>query len=106
MIKIVIKRDESSNKITSIEVKGHSGKDVKGKDLVCAAISAIIRHLKLKEGLELSDKDYDFKLESGHAYIKALDIPSDYDAVVLRTIETQFKTVEESEKDFVRVENL
>ena len=42
MIKIVIKRDESSQKITSIEVKGHSGKDVKGKDLVCAAISAII----------------------------------------------------------------
>ena len=102
MIKIVIKRDESSQKITSIEVKGHSGKDVKGKDLVCAAISAI-----MTGGMNaLSDKEYDFKLDSGHAYIKALDIPSYYDAVVLRTIETQFKTVEESEKDFVRVENL
>ena len=102
MIKIVIKRDESSQKITSIEVKGHSGKDVKGKDLVCAAVSAIITG-----GMNaLSDKEYDFLLESGHAYIKHLDIPSDYDAVVLRTIETQFKTVEESEKDFVRVENL
>ena len=102
MIKIVIKRDESSNKITSIEVKGHSGKDVKGKDLVCAAISAI-----MTGGMNaLSDKDYDFKLESGHAYIKALDIPSDYDAVVLRTIETQIKTVEEAEQEFVRVENL
>ena len=102
MIKIVIKRDESSQKITSIEVKGHSGKDVKGKDLVCAAISAIITG-----GMNaLSDKEYDFLLESGNAYIKHLDIPSDYDAVVLRTIETQFKTVEEAEKDFVRVENL
>ena len=102
MIKIVIKRDVSTDKITSIEVKGHANKDVYGKDLVCAAVSAV-----LTGGMNaLVDKEYDFKLESGHAYIKALDIPSDYDAVVLRTIETQFKTVEESEKDFVRVENL
>ena len=102
MIKVVIKTDESTQKITSIEVKGHSGKDVYGKDLVCAAVSAI-----LTGGMNaLQDKEYNFKLEEGNAYIKALDIPSDYDAVVLRTIEKQFKTIEESEKDFVRVENL
>jgi len=102
MIKIVIKRDESTDKITSIEVKGHSNKDVYGKDLVCAAISAI-----MTGGMNaLNDKEYTFLLEEGHAYIKALDIPSDYDAVVLKTIETQFKTVEESEKDFVQVKNL
>ncbi len=102
MIKIVIKRDESTQKITSIEVKGHSGKDVKGKDLVCAAISAIITG-----GMNaLSDNEYDFLLESGPAHIKHLDIPSDYDAVVRRTIETQCKTVEEAEGDFVRIENL
>ena len=102
MIKIVIKRDESTDKITSIEVKGHSNKDAYGKDLVCAAISAI-----MTGGMNaLLDKEYNFLLEEGHAYIKALDIPSDYDAVVLKTIETQFKTVEESEKDFVQVKNL
>ena len=102
MIKVVIKRDESSQKITSIEVKGHSGKDVYGKDLVCAAVSAVITG-----GMNaLSDKDYDFKLQSGDAYIKALDIPSDYDAVVLKTIETQLLTIEESDKEFVQVKNL
>ena len=102
MIRVVIKIDESSDKITSIEVKGHSGKDVYGKDLVCAAVSAV-----LTGGMNaLKDKEYDFKLDEGHAYIKALDIPSDYDSVVLKTIEVQFQTIEESNKDYVRIENL
>ena len=102
MIKIVIKRDESSQKITSIEVKGHSGKDVKGKDLVCAAISAIITG-----GMNaLVDNEYDFLLESGHAYIKHLDIPSDYDSVVLKTMEVQLMTIEESNHTYVQSENL
>ena len=102
MIKVVIKTDESSQKITSIEVKGHSGKAPYGKDLVCAAVSAI-----LTGGFNaLKDKEYDFKLDEGHAYVKALDIPSDYDAVVLKTIQVQLQTVEEAEKDFVQVKNL
>ncbi len=102
MIKIVIKRDVSTDKITSIEVKGHANKDTYGKDLVCAAVSAV-----MTGGMNaLVDKEYDFKLEEGHAYIKSLDIPSDYDAVVLKTIETQLKTIEESEHDYVRIENL
>ncbi len=102
MIKIVIKRDVSSDKITSIEVKGHSGKEAYGKDLVCAAVSAI-----LTGGCNaLNDKEYSFKLEEGDAYIKALDIPSDYDSVVLKTIEIQLKTVEEAEPKFVQIQNL
>ena len=102
MIKVVIKTDESTKKITSIEVKGHSNSAPYGKDLVCAAVSAI-----LTGGFNaLKDKEYDFKLDEGHAYVKALDIPSDYDAVVLKTIETQLKTIEEAEPKFVRIENL
>ena len=102
MIKIIIKRDVSSDKIILIEVKGHSGKDAYGKDLVCAAISAIITG-----GFNaLCDKEYSFKLEEGDAYVKALDIPSDYDAVVLKTIETQLKTIEEADSEFVQIENL
>ena len=102
MIKIVIKRDVSTDKITSIEVKGHANKDTYVKDLICAAVSAVITG-----GMNaLVVKEYDFKLDEGHAYIKSLDIPTDYDAVVLKTIETQLKTIEESEHDYVRIENL
>ena len=102
MIKIVIKRDVRSDKITQIEVKGHANSAPYGKDLVCAAISAI-----LTGGMNtLNDKEYDFKLEEGDAHIKALDIPSDHDAVVLNTIEVQLKTVEEFDPGFVQVNNL
>ena len=102
MVKIVIKRDVSSQKIVQIEVKGHANSDEYGKDLVCAAVSSVITG-----GMNaLLDKDYDFKLDEGHAYIKALDIPSDYDSVVLKTIEVQLKTIEESDPKYVRIEIL
>ena len=56
MIKIVIKRDVSSQKIISIEVKGHANSDDYGKDLVCAAVSTVITG-----GMNaLQDKEYDF----------------------------------------------
>ena len=102
MIKVVIKTDESTQKITSIEVKGHSGKDVYGKDLVCAAVSAV-----MTGGMNaLMDKDYHFIHEEGHSLIKALDIPSDYDGVVLKTILVQLQTIEEAEPAFIKIENL
>ena len=102
MIKIVVKTDESSKKITSIEVKGHSNKDAYGKDLVCAAVSAVVTG-----GFNaLKDKEYDFKLDEGHAYVRALDIPSDYDAVVLKTMLVQLQTIEEAEKEFIKIEIL
>jgi len=102
MIKIVIKRDVSSQKIISIEVKGHANSAEYGKDLVCAAVSTV-----MTGGMNaLTDKEYDFKLEEGHIYVKALDIPSDYDSVVLKTMEVQLMTIEESNHKYVQIENL
>ena len=102
MIRVVIKTDESSEKITSIEVKGHSGKAPHGKDLVCAAVSAIITG-----GFNaLDSKNYDFKLDEGHAYAKSKKIPSDNDAVVLKTMETQLQTINEAEPEFITIEIL
>ena len=102
MIKIVIKRDVNSQKIISIEVKGHANSAEYGKDLVCAAVSTV-----MTGGMNaLKDKEYDFKLEEGHIYVKALDIPSDYDSVVLKTMEVQLMTIEESNHKYVQIENL
>ena len=102
MIKIVIKRDVSSQKIISIEVKGHANSAEYGKDLICAAVSTV-----MTGGMNaLKDKEYDFKLEEGHIYVKALDIPSDYDSVVLKTMEVQLMTIEESNHKYVQIENL
>ena len=102
MIRVVIKVDESSQKITSIEVKGHAGKDAYGKDLVCAAVSAIVTG-----GFNALDvKGYDFLLDEGHAYAKAKSIPSNNDAVVLRTMQIQLQTVQEADPEFIKIEIL
>ena len=101
MIKVVITTDELSQKITSMEVKGHSGKDTYGKDLVCAAVSAIVTG-----GMNaLSDKGYEFILEEGHALVKSKGIPSDNDAVVLKTMLIQLRTIEESDPEFIKIKN-
>lgn len=102
MIRVAIKLDESTKKITSIEVKGHSNKDTYGKDLVCAAVSAVVTG-----GMNaLNSKEFSFKLEEGYALIKSKNIPSDSDNVVLKTMETQLRTIEEAEKQFVKIEIL
>ncbi|MBO6280369.1 MAG: ribosomal-processing cysteine protease Prp [Bacilli bacterium] len=102
MIKIVIKRDVKTQKITKIEVKGHANSDVYGKDLVCAAVTTV-----LTGGMNaLQDKNYDFALKEGYILINSQNIPSDYDSVVLKTIETQLLTIEESNHQYVRIENL
>ena len=102
MIKIVIKTDESSKKITSIEVSGHSGKDVYGKDLVCAAVSTI-----MTGGMNaLKDKNYDFLLKEGHAYVKCRKLPGEHDTVVLETMQIQLQTVEEADPEFIKIEIL
>ena len=100
MIKILIRTEENSFK--SLEVKGHANSAEYGKDLICAAVSTV-----MTGGMNaLKDKEYDFKLEEGHIYVKALDIPSDYDSVVLKTMEVQLMTIEESNHKYVQIENL
>ena len=100
MIKIAITVDELANKITQIEVKGHSNKDAYGHDLVCAAVSAI-----LTGGFNaLSDKDVHTELKEGYALVSYKSLPSEYDAVVLKTMEVQLMTVQESEKQFINIE--
>ena len=102
MIKVVIKIDESSQKITSIEVKGHSNKDTYGKDLVCAAVSAVITG-----GMNaLNNKEFTLVLEEGYSLIESHQIPNDTDAVVLRTIQIQLQTISEADPKFVKIEIL
>ena len=102
MIKVSITIDELTDKITSIEVKGHSNKDGYGHDLVCAAISAILTG----SANALTDKDVEITLEEGYGLIKYNKLPSDYDAVVLKTTQIQLMTVEEEEKKFIKIEFL
>ena len=101
MIKVLINYEE--NKFKSLEVKGHANSGPYGQDLVCAAVSAILtggaNSLENKKG-------FDIKLLEGEALIKAIDTVSSHDEIVLETIITSLRTVEESYGKFIQIKNL
>ena len=98
MIKITAIRNDG--KITNLTVKGHANSAPKGEDLVCAAVSSI-----LVGGCNALSQPNCFaiKLDSGDASIIEKEHASKHDYEVLETMMIQFKTVEESNKKFLKV---
>ena len=101
MIKVLINQEEK--KFHSLEVKGHANSAPHGEDLVCAAVSSV-----LTGGLNnlANPKDFSIKLEEGYAYIEAKGSVSSHDEVVLETIITSLKTMEESYGKFIQIKIL
>ena len=89
---IHIKANRKDGKIVYLSVEGHANYDEEGKDIVCAAISAIsvggINALK-------QPKDFILKVEKGNVEISQKCKASEYDYQVLETMLIQLKTVEE-----------
>ena len=100
MIKVLIKREEK--KFISLEVKGHANSAEYGKDLVCAAVSSVLTGGF--NNLE-NPKSFELKLEEGYAYAKAIKEVSSHDEVVMETIITGLKTIEESNPQFITIKN-
>ena len=101
MIKVLIKQEGKNFK--SLEVKGHAKSAEAGQDLVCAGVSSV-----LTGGLNNLEnpKDFDIILKEGHARIEALKTISQHDEVVMETIITGLKTIEESYSKFIQIKNL
>ena len=100
MIKVLIKRE--GNKFISLEVKGHAKSAEQGKDLVCAGVSTVLTGGF--NSLE-SPKSFELKLEEGYALAKAIKEVSSHDEVVMETIITGLKTIEESNPQFITIKN-
>lgn len=62
MIKIKIDYDE--NYVSKFKISGHSGYDIKGNDIVCAAVSSLVIS-SINLALRLNEKSVDIKLEDG-----------------------------------------
>ncbi len=79
----------------SLEVKGHADSGEYGKDLVCAAVSAIV--VGALNALEGEEDIYDICIEEGHVkcFAKTNGI-SDHDETVIETLIIQLKTIEVS----------
>lgn len=99
MIKIKIGH-ASNHKINFLEVKGHANSAEYGKDLVCAAVSAIVTG-----GFNnlVNFKSYEIILKEGHALFKA-NMPLDaHDETVIETIVCGLRTIYESNQKFIEI---
>ena len=101
MIKVLIKREEKEFK--SLEIKGHANSAEYGKDLVCAAVSAVVTGAL--NNLE-NPNDFNIKLEEGYSLVEAQKTVSSHDEIVLETLIVSLKTIEESYGKFIQVKNL
>lgn len=98
MIKVQIV--SKADKITKITVKGHANSAEYGKDLVCAGVSAVV-----VGGMNAiqNDESFKFVMEEGLVIIEAIGEVSTHDDVVLETIVTGLKTIQESNKQFIKI---
>ena len=100
MIKVNIEKNDT--KIVSLEVSGHSNYDEKGKDIVCAGVSAIIVG-GINALLNENKAIIDYKCKEGYAYIFVKDIDNDNINKILDVITTQLYTIEESYPKFIKI---
>ncbi|MBO7573295.1 MAG: ribosomal-processing cysteine protease Prp [Bacilli bacterium] len=99
MIKVKIGH-ASNNQVNFLEVTGHANSAPYGQDLICAAVSAVITG-----GFNnlVNLKNYEIKLDEGHAYFKG-NAPLDaHDEAVIETIICGLNTIQESNPEFVEI---
>lgn len=97
---IHINATRKDNKIIYLSIKGHANYDTKGKDIVCAAISAIA-----VGGINAltNPKSFNLKVNEGDVEIEQISETTKNDYIVLETMLIQLKTVEESYPDRIKV---
>lgn len=97
---IHINATRKDNKIIYLSIKGHANYEESGKDIVCAAISAI--SVGAINALE-NPKSFKIKVEKGNVEIESIDATSKNDCIVLETMMIQLKTVMESYPERIKV---
>ena len=100
MIKVNI--EKNNTRIVSLEVSGHSNYDEKGKDIVCAGVSAIVVG-GLNALLNEDKVAIDYKCKDGYAYVFVKNIDNDNINKILDVITTQLYTIEESYPKFIKI---
>ncbi len=106
MITINIKRNEK-NEIVSFSLNGHAGYDVNGKDIVCAAVSAVTNMVLIGLNEKLG-VDLNFEKSDG-GYLKVeLSDKTEFEKmksaqVLLESMVTEFLDIESNFKKYISV---
>ena len=99
---IKIKINKTNNKFSSLIVSGHSNYDEHGKDIVCAGVSAIVTG-GLNALIIENKKKISYRVNDGYVNVDVLDIEDDKLQLILDVIVVQLKTIEESYKKYVKI---
>lgn len=97
---ITVKYVTEENQFKSITVTGHALANVKGKDLVCAAVSAVT--IGAINALS-NPKDFTIIVDEGHVEVQALRNILDHDQIVLETMLISLKSIEESYAKYIQI---
>ena len=103
MIKIQV--NKTDNSYSSLLVSGHSNYDEHGKDIVCAGVSAIVTGGLNALAIE-DKKNISYRVKEGYVNIDILDIGNEKLQTIMDVIVIQLKTIEESYKKYIRIEEI
>ena len=101
MIKIEIFRQQDG-KVSGFSVSGHSGTAEYGKDIICAAVSALAQTALLGLGKHLHRR-LDYKVASGDLYMHLEEAADDLTEAILETMILGLIEIENINPKSVRV---
>ncbi len=100
MIKILIKGEEGN--INYLKISGHANFAEKGKDLVCAGVSAI--SIGLLNALDYYHKEIDVTINEGLIELNIIDYKDQDTQLILNTVIIQLQTIKENYSNYIRIE--
>lgn len=102
MINILV--DYKDSKIVKLTVKGHADSAPYGKDLVCAAISAIVTGgANALHEIDNNESNVKIHLAEGNVSFQLIDSNDQIINQTLNTILIMLKTVKETNPDFIKI---
>jgi len=108
MIKVII-YETNNNHIGRFTISGHSGYDIKGQDIICAAVSVLGQNTlnSLVEVCGIKEDEIDYFIDEEKGFLDAR-VPRDLDEgtrmkaeTVLRTLELGIKSIMESYPGYI-----
>lgn len=95
--------EERDGRISAFSVQGHSGTAPKGRDIVCAGVSALSQTALLGLGRHLH-REIDFHIDpSGDLHMKLREAPDDLSEAILRTMRLGIEEIEKAYPDAVQL---
>lgn len=90
-----------NEKVIFLKASGHADFAIEGSDIVCSAVSAVI--VGGLNALENQDQ-FDINVEKGLVELNVKKETSIHDEIVLNTIITQLRSIEENYGKFIKIQ--